>query len=441
MCRSPILPEFRVNQHQKPAAGEATAFPVEIIRSMFPALSKAGDFIFLDNAAGAQIPRSVLDAVTNHLVDHNVQRGGRYRHSVEVDQVIADARESVALLINAQNPAEICFGMNATSFIRLVSLGIAQLLGERPNGERDEIVVTDMDHDANIATWLALEPAGARIKWWRMRDDGNLHVEDLAPLVSERTRLLACTVTAHSIGSIVDVASVARIAHAAGAEVFLDCVHYGPHGLIDVQAWDCDYLVCSGYKNFSPHMGFLWGRFDLLQRLPTFREDFIPNEPPYKVEAGTFIYENVAGMDAAVRYLESIGRNLAPSNNRTRRENIVSGMGAIRDYEIGLAREMLRVLQGVGATIYGVSDEARIAERVPTFCFNIGKLSPKLLVEEMAERGIAIRDGHMYAPRLMNRLNLSMDSGCVRASLVHYNTIGEIRRFEAALKEIVARHA
>ena len=346
-----------MNQHQ-PAKADGTpasAFPVETIRSMFPALQRAGDFIFLDNAAGAQIPQSVLDAVTSHLVEHNVQRGGRYRHSVAVDQSVADARESVALLINARSPAEICFGMNATSFIRLVSLGIGQMLGER-----DEIVITDMDHDANIATWLALEPAGAKFKWWRMREDGNLHVDDLRPLVSERTRLVACTVTAHSIGSIVDVASVAGIAHAAGAEVFLDCVHYGPHGLIDVQAWDCDYLVCSGYKNFSPHMGFLWGRFETLSRLPTFREDFIPNEPPYKVEAGTFIYENVAGMNAAVKYLELIGRNLAPANNRSRRDNIVSGMGAIRDYEMVLAREMLRVLKGCGATIYGVSDEARI---------------------------------------------------------------------------------
>ncbi|WP_457935601.1 cysteine desulfurase-like protein [Mesorhizobium sp. 10J20-29] len=427
-----------MNQHPtKPAGTQAPAtFPVETVRAMFPALNKAGSFIFLDNAAGAQIPQSVLDAVTNHLIDHNVQRGGRYGRSVTVDQSVATARESVALLINAYRPEEICFGMNATSFIRLVSLGIAQMLGER-----DEIVVTDMDHDANIATWTALESQGAKIVWWRMREDGNLHVDDLRPLVCERTRLVACTVTAHSIGSIVDVASVAQIAHAAGAEVFLDSVHYGPHGLIDVQAWDCDYLVCSGYKNFSPHMGFLWGRFETLKRLPTFREDFIPDEPPHKVEAGTFIYENVAGMDAAVRYLESIGRNFAPSNNCTRRENIVAGMGAIRDYEIVLAREMMKVLKGCGATIYGVADDARINERVPTFCFNIGSLSPQMIVEEMAKRDIGIRDGHMYAPRLMKRLNLSMDSGAIRASLVHYNTLEEIHRFGEALREIVARHS
>jgi cysteine desulfurase family protein (TIGR01976 family) len=280
-----------MNQHQKTPVAE-TGFPVEKIRAMFPALQKAGDFIFFDNAAGAQIPQSVLDAVTNHLVSHNVQRGGRYGRSVTVDQSVQEGRESVALLLNAYSPAEICFGMNATSFIRLVSLGIGQLIATAKDG-RNEIIITDMDHDANIATWMALEPQGATFKWWRMREDGNLHVEDLAPLVSERTRLVACTVTAHAIGSIVDVASVAKIAHSVGAEVFLDCVHYGPHGLMDVQAWDCDYLVCSGYKNFSPHMGFLWGRFDLLKKLPTFREDFIPNEPPYKVEAGTFIYENV----------------------------------------------------------------------------------------------------------------------------------------------------
>ncbi|ODA92868.1 cysteine desulfurase-like protein [Mesorhizobium sp. SEMIA 3007] len=427
-----------MNKHQTDNAN-ASAFPVDTIRAMFPALQRAGDFIFMDNAAGAQIPQSVLDAVTNHLVSHNVQRGGRYGRSVTVDQSVADARTSVALLINAYSPAEICFGMNATSFIRLVSLGIGQMLAKDMDGGRDEIIITDMDHDANIATWLALESVGAKFKWWRMREDGNLHVDDLRPLVSERTRLVACTVTAHSIGSIVDVASVAEIAHAAGAEVFLDCVHYGPHGLIDVQAWDCDYLVCSGYKNFSPHMGFLWGRFETLKRLPTFREDFIPDEPPYKVEAGTFIYENVSGMDAAVQYLELIGRNLAPSNNRSRRENIVAGMGAIRDYELLLAREMLAVLKGCGATIYGVADEARINERVPTFCFNIDRLSPQRIVEEMAEMQIGIRDGHMYAPRLMKRLNLSMDSGAIRASLVHYNTVEEVHKFGEALRAIIAR--
>ncbi|MGA7817517.1 aminotransferase class V-fold PLP-dependent enzyme, partial [Caballeronia sp.] len=242
-------------------------FPVDEIRAMFPALRKAGDFVFLDNAGGAQVPQTVVDAVCNHLIDFNVQRMAKYQHSQGVDRSLAESRESVALLVNAYRPEEISFGQNATSFIRLVSLGIAKMLQER-----NEIVVTDMDHDANIATWLALEDDGVKVVWWRMRDDGALHVEDLKPLLNEKTRLVACTVTAHSIGTMVDVTSVGKLAHAAGAEVFLDCVHYGPHGLIDVQAWDCDYLVCSGYKNFSPHMGFLWGRYEALCKLPTFKE-------------------------------------------------------------------------------------------------------------------------------------------------------------------------
>jgi len=411
----------------------AAPFPVEAVRARFPALAEAGDFIFLDNAAGAQIPDSVLAAVTGHLVRRNVQRGGRYRLSVEVDRAVQAARESVAILVNAADASEICFGMNATSFIRLVSLGIGQLLSER-----DEIVVTDMDHDANVATWLALAPAGASIRWWRMREDGRLHVEDLQPLLSGRTRLVACAAAAHALGSIVDVASVARLAHAAGAEVFLDCVHFAPHGLIDVQAWDCDYLVCSGYKNFAPHMGFLWGRYEALKRLPTFREDFIPDEPPHKIEAGTFVYENVAGMDAAVSYLESLAGDPAAAAGRSRRESIVAAMAAIRSHESRLSREMLGALHACGATVYGIGDEAGIGGRVPTFLFNLGGLHPAKVVSEMAGRGIAIRDGHMYAPRLMSRLCLAMDRGAVRASLVHYNTVGEVRRFGAALLEISA---
>ncbi len=279
--------------------------PVEKVRSNFPALQQS-DFIFFDNAAGAQIPQVVFDAVNHHLLECNVQRGGRYQKSREVDASIARARESVAILLNARDPDEIAFGMNATSFMRLVSLAIGQTLQRR-----NEIVVTDMDHESNIATWLALERDGAKFAWWRMREDGNLHAEDLQPLLSDRTRLVACAVASNALGSIVDVAAAARLAHAYGAEIFLDCVHYAPHGPIDVQAFGCDYLVCSGYKIFSPHMGFLWGRRELLCKLPTFREDFIPDEPPGKIEAGTFIYENVAGMDAAVRYLEDLGKQVA----------------------------------------------------------------------------------------------------------------------------------
>ena len=407
------------------------AFPVESVRASFPALNRSPQFTFFDNAAGAQVPQLVLDAVNHHLLDCNVQRGGRYAKSREVDDTILRARQSVADLVNARDVSEISFGMNATSFIRLVSLAIGQTLGKR-----SEIAVTDMDHEANIATWLALERSGAKITWWKMRDDGNLHVDDLVPLVSSATRLVACTLTSNAIGSIVDVSAAAKVAHAAGAEVLLDSVHYGPHGLIDVQAFDCDYLVCSGYKIFAPHMGFFWGRHELLRRLPTFREDFIPDQPPGKIEAGTFIYENVAGMDAAVRYLQILGRGMTKRASGVRRDELQSAFTAIRAYEEMLSREMLRVLKDCDAVVYGIGEENRIGERVPTVCFNLPNIPPPTVSEELAKRNIGVRDGHMYSPRLMRRLGLSPENGAVRASLVHYNTLAEIREFGNALAEI-----
>ena len=408
-------------------------FPIKPVRASFPALNRGDDFVFFDNAAGAQVPRVVLDAVNQHLLVNNVQRGGRYPKSQEVDAVIARARESVATLLNARHSSEVAFGMNATSFIRLISLAIGQTLGDR-----NEIIVTDMDHEANIATWLALP--NAKFIWWKMRDDGNLHVEDLEKIVSPRTRLVACTAASNALGSVVDVAGAARVAHQFGAEIFLDCVHYVPHGVIDVQAVDCDYLVCSGYKMFTPHMGFLWGRRELLQSLPTFREDFIPDEPPGKIEAGTFIYENVAGMDAAVKYLEWLGQGIKATANATsansRRDSLLYAMVAVQAYEKALSREIIQVLSEVGATIYGIRDLTRLGERVPTFTFNLPDVRPARVTEALAEAGIGVRDGHMYAPRLMKRLGVDIESGVVRLSLVHYNTLEEVRRFHEVLIEL-----
>jgi cysteine desulfurase family protein (TIGR01976 family) len=420
------------------AAGATQMFPVEALRAQFPALERAGAFVFFDNAAGAQVPRMVLDAVNRHLVDHNVQRGGRYPQSIAVDETIARSRESVAAFINARRAEEIAFGMNATSFIRTISLAVGLTLQDR-----NEIILTDLDHAANVETWLALERMGAKFVWWRVRADGCLHPEDLRALLSSRTRLVACTLTSNALGSIVDVRAAADLAHAAGAEIFLDGVHYGPHGPIDVQAFDCDYLVCSGYKIFAPHMGFMWGRYDLLMRLPTFREEFIPDEPPGKIEAGTFVYENVAGMDAAVNYLAQLGRLLAGMNNppdaHSLRADARHAMKSIQAYEQGLSIELSRVLRESGAQIYGIDDEARVGERVPTFCFNLPGIPPRVVTESLARANVGIRDGHMYAPRLMRRLGVPVESGVVRVSLVHYNTVVEIHRFGNVLSDLRRR--
>lgn len=410
----------------RPAVAAKT-FPIAEVRAAFPAIVQAEPFIFFDNAAGAQVPQSAIDAVTTHLVQHNVQRGGRYEKSRTVDQAVDTARARIAAFLNATDPREVCLGMNATSFIRLISLAVGGTL----TAERDEIIVTDLDHEANIATWLALEPQGATFRWWKMREDGLLHVEDLAPLLGPRTRLVACNVASNTLGSITDVATAARLAHAVGAEIFLDAVHYAPHAPIDVQAWDCDYLVCSGYKIFGPHMGFLWGKFAALKALPTFREDFIADEPPFKIEAGTFIYENVSGMSAVIDYLEDLGATLNDANSPQGR--IAAAMGAIQTYEQALSVRMLAALNAAGAVIYGLADPARVAERLPTFAFNLPGVHPADLAQRAAEAGIGLRDGHMYAPRLITRLGLALDSGAVRVSLSHYNSVEEIDRFEAFL--------
>jgi len=414
--------------------GLISKFPVEDLRADFPALMKDEDFVFFDNAAGAQIPQCVLDAVISHLVNCNVQRGGPYEKSQQVDAAVARARESVCDFVNAYHPDEIAFCMNATSFIRLVSLAVGQVLGDRR-----QIVVTDMDHEANIATWLALQSHGVQIRWWRVRDDGHLHVDDLLPLLSPATRLVACTVASNALGTVVDVAEVARHAHAAGAEVFLDCVHYAPHGVIDVQKFGCDYLVCSGYKVFSPHMGFLWGRRELLENLPTFREDFIPDKPPAKLEIGTFVYENVAGMDAALSYLANLGERLSHGAAPvSRRAHLIRAMEEIRAYEQALSLEMLRVLVDVGAEVYGIREPDRVFQRVPTFSFNLRSIPPATVAQEFARNHIGVRAGHMYSPRLMQRLGLDPETGAVRASLAHYNTIDEVHRFKEVLQRINA---
>ncbi len=399
-------------------------FSVTEIRKCFPALHQR-DTVFFDNAAGAQVPQRVLDAVMQHLLLRNVQRGGPYRQSREVDETIARARKSVATFVNAPNPDEICFGMNATSFIRLVSQAIGKMMRR---GGRKEIIVTDLDHDSNIATWLALRPDGAKIVWWRMRKDGRLHAEDLDALLSRKTRLVACTLASNCVGSMLDPAGVSKRARAVGAEVFVDAVHYSPHGPIDVQAFGCDYLVCSGYKAFAPHMGFLWGRKEALDVLPTFREDFIPDAAPFKFEVGTYVYENVAGMDAAVDYLEGLG------TGKNRRARLVDAMMSIRDYEASLSIELLKALHAIdGVTVYGVSDPALVCHRTPTVSFNLEGIPARRVAERLAASKVAVRDGNMYTPRLMKRLK---QTSAVRVSLVHYNTVEEIRHFAGVLRRV-----
>jgi len=401
------------------------SFPIDAIRSQFPALRESRGTIFFDNAAGAQLPARVIDAVKDHLVHRMVQRGGPYTLSREVDDVIERARAAVADLVNASDPNEIVFGLNGTSFMRLVSQTIAE-----QRGARSEIIVTELDHEANISVWLDLQKRGFTVRFWPLAD-GNprLDLKDLVPLLSDKTRLVAVTWASNGTGSLVDVAAVADAAHAAGAEVFVDAVHYLPHGPIDVQNAGIDYMACSSYKAFAPHMGFGWGRKQCLDGLPAFREYFIPDVAPHKFEIGTYAYENVAGLVAAIEYLENVGRMCGADGDR--HQAIHHAMQAIRSYEMTLSDHMLRGLEKIPSVrVYGLR---KPSDRTPTFCFTFEGIPPAVVCEKMGGRGYAIRYGHLYCPRLIKRLGLSEDIGAIRASLVHYNTKDEIDGFLEAL--------
>lgn len=402
------------------------SFPIEAVRSQFPALAESRGTIFFDNAAGAQLPARAIDAVKDHLVHRMVQRGGPYTLSREVDDVIERARAAVADLVNAPDPNEIVFALNGTSFMRLVSQTVAE-----QRGTRNEIIVTELDHEANISVWIELQKRGFTVRFWPVADGRpRLDLVDLLPLLSDKTRLVAVTWASNATGSLVDVAGVAHAAHGVGAEVFVDAVHYLPHGSIDVQSTGIDYMACSTYKAFAPHMGFGWGRKQHLDSLPAFREYFIPDAAPHKFEIGTYVYENVAGVLAAMEYLEDVGRRCGAGGNR--RQALHHAMDAIRDYEMTLSDRMLQGLEKTsGVRVYGLR---KPSDRTPTFCFTVDGVPPAAVCEKVGRSGYAVRYGHMYCPRLIKRLGLLEDVGAVRASLVHYNTADEIDGFLEALR-------
>ena len=406
----------------------------EAIRVRFPALREAGDReIFFDNAAGAQVPDEVVDAMRDHLVARNVQRGGRYARSREVDARIADTRALLAAFLNAESPDEIVFGLNSTSLIRMVAESLRPRLRAG-----DRVLVTDLDHEANIGPWLRLESSGAKAVFWKVRGpDPALALEDLRALLEVpggAVRIVALPLASNTTGGVVDVAMAARLAREAGALTFVDAVHFAPHGPIDVQALGADFLAFSGYKIFGPHVGFLWGRRDAFAGLEPARESFVPAGAPYAFEGGTQGYEAIAGMAGAMRYLASLaeggtGPAMEPAARRV--------MTRIREHESDLTVAMLRTLREFpGVRVFGEADPARASRRVPTFSFHVDGIEPARIVERLAVSGIHARDGHMYAPRLIEAAGIDPAVGVCRVSLCHYNTLAEIDRFGAALQSV-----
>jgi cysteine desulfurase family protein (TIGR01976 family) len=409
------------------------------VRAQFPALSQIQDgrpVVFFDNPGGTQCPHAVIDAVSGYLASNNANRGGAFVTSRRSDAMLADAHRAVADLLGAASPDEIVFGANMTTLTFGVSRSLARTLAPG-----DEIVVTHLDHDANIAPWLLVaDDRGAVVRWVDIHpEDCTLDLDSLAHQLSPRTKIVAVGSASNAVGTVNDIAAIVRMAHDAGALVFVDAVQYAPHGVIDVQALGCDLLACSAYKFFGPHVGVLYGRLDLLERVKAYKVRAAGDRPPDKFETGTQNHEGIAGTLAAVDYLASLadagdGERSAP---RSRRLKLQSAFSAIEDYERRLCARLLEGLAGVpGIRVRGIADAARLHQRVPTVSFTMEGRRPAEIAERLARAGVFATAGHFYALAVVRRLALDSAGGLVRIGLAHYNTVDEVDRLVAELQTI-----
>jgi cysteine desulfurase family protein (TIGR01976 family) len=403
------------------------------IRSQFPALAQTQSgrpVVFFDNPGGTQCPRSVIDAVSGYLESDNANHGGAFATSVRSDAMLADAHAAMADLVGAGSAREIIFGANMTS----LTFSISRALGRRLS-PGDEVVVTRLDHDANVAPWLLLaEDRGAVILWADIREaDCTLDLESLEAQLSPRTRIVAVGYASNAVGTVNDVRRVSEMAHAVGAITYVDAVQYAPHAPIDVQALGCDFLACSAYKFFGPHVGALYGRLGLLEELTAYKVRPAGSQPPDKFETGTQNHEGIAGTRAAVEYLAGLAPAKAAAGPR--RTRVVAGMEALQSYERGLCGRLLDGLCGVpGLRVWGITDPARLDERVPTVSFTMDRLAPREIAQRLAAAGIFVWSGHFYALALTSRLGLEPSGGLLRVGLAHYNTEEEVDRLIEELR-------
>ncbi len=405
---------------------------VSELRTEFPALQQrvgGRPLIFMDGPGGTQVHGSVIDAMGRYFTEANSNAGGLFLYSQRTGETEKSAREALSDLLNASRPEEIVFGPNMTSLTFNLSRAIGRTLSPG-----DEIVVTHLDHDANIAPWRALEERGIVIRHADFDPtDCTLDMGGLEKAITARTKLVAMGYASNAVGTINDVAQAASLAHAAGAWLYVDAVHYAPHGPIDVQALDCDLLVCSVYKFFGPHVGALYGRFHLLESLPAYKVRPAHDEPPHKFETGTLSFEAMAGATAAVDYLASVGHRYGSelaarySGFKGRRLDLKTGMEAIRVYETALCRRLLTGMQEIpGLRIYGITDPMRLDQRVPTLSFTLEGVSPQEIARRLNKANIFAWDGNFYALAVTERLGLEDRGGLLRVGLVHYNTAEEV---------------
>ncbi len=418
------------------------AFDPNLIRPLFPALAETDAYgqplVYFDGPGGAQVTQSVIDAMADYLTRRNANTHSPFLTSQRTDETLAAAHLALADFLNAPSPDEIIFGPNMTTLTFAFSRALARTW--RPG---DEVIVTWLDHDANVAPWMALEEQGIVIRRLDFDPtDCTLRLDELDRLLGARTRLVAVGGASNAVGTVNPIAAIVERAHTAGALVFVDAVHLAPHFPIDVQALGCDFLACSAYKFYGPHVGILWGRYDLLEALPAYRVRPSAPHPPGKWMTGTQNHEGLAGTTAAIDYLAGLGDRFGQAWRphyaafSGRRLALKLGLSAIADYERDLFAYLLDGLEAIpGVKIYGISDRARLHERAPTAAVRLRGYTPAELSARLAGHGIAVYAGHFYAVNVIERLGLAEAGGVLRIGLSHYNTRPEVERLVDLLED------
>jgi cysteine desulfurase family protein (TIGR01976 family) len=409
------------------------------VRAQFPALLQQMNghpVVFLDGPGGTQVPSRVIDAIANYLITSNANLHGAFATSARTDELLEGARSAFADFLGCEDD-EVVFGANMTTLTFAISRSIGREL--QPG---DEIVVTSLDHDANVAPWLALQEQGVIVRTVDIHAENcTLDMADLARQITQRTKVVAIGYASNAVGTINNVAQVVRLAHAVGAWVFVDAVHYAPHGLIDVRSLDCDFLVCSAYKFFGPHVGILYGKREHLSRLRPYKPRPASEEIPFRWETGTQNFEGLAGAIAAIEYLADLGRQILPTVPH-RRKALMTAMVTIQEYERSLCEFLIPLLLEIpGITLYGITDPTQFSWRTPTVSIRVDGYSPYELAKALGDRGIFTWNGNFYALNLTQRLDVEDSGGLLRLGCTHYNTIAEIHRLLHTLHELAVRPA
>ncbi len=413
---------------------------LEQIRSQFPSLNRPA--VFFDNPGGTQIAKQALERMTCYLLECNANHEGMFETSRKSDEILREAHAATADFLNAARAEEIVFGNNMTTLTLHISRSLARTLNAG-----DEIVLTRLDHDANISPWLLVaEDRGCKITWIDFDvEDGTLKTDEFAKAMERKPKIAAFGYASNALGTVNPVRKLTQMAKEAGALVYIDAVQYAPHGAIDVQDLGCDFLVCSAYKFFGPHAGALYGRYDLLNELKAYKVRPATDEPPGKFETGTQNHEGVAGVLGALEYFEWLGETFGSEYGEAWREAGFSGrrltfkqaMSALKAYEMELARALIETIQSVpGTRVYGLTDPRRLDERVATVAFTLEGKHPNDIAKRLGEMGFYVWDGHYYALEVVKRLGLLESGGMVRVGATHYNTLEEVARFGEALAQI-----